>query len=120
GKGAIGTRRGQRLRSVLVVSEIALALILLVSAGLVIRSFLRLLVVDPGFNPHNLLTMQIILLPSKYADSQRICNVYREDFELLALQRGVEAVGAGTGLPPVFTQLRSPFTLEGYQSSSSS
>ena len=120
GKGAIGTRRGQRLRSVLVVSEIALALILLVSAGLMIRSFLRLLAVDPGFNPHNLLTMQIILPPSKYADSQRIANVYREIFERLALQPGVEAVGAGTGLPPVFNQLRSSFTVEGYQSSSSS
>jgi putative ABC transport system permease protein len=117
GKGAIGTRRGNRLRSVLVVSEISLALILLVSAGLMIRSFLRLLAVDPGFNPQNLLTMQIILPASRYADAQRIVNVYREVFERLALQPGVEAVGAGTGLPPVFNQLRSSFTVEGYQPS---
>jgi putative ABC transport system permease protein len=115
GKGAIGTRRGQRLRSVFVVSEIALALILLVSAGLMIRSFLRLIAVDPGFNPHNLLTMQIILPASKYADAQRIVNLYREVFERLTLQPGVEAVGAGTGLPPVINQLRSSFTVEGYQ-----
>jgi putative ABC transport system permease protein len=117
GRGAIGTRRGQRLRSILVVSEIALALILLVGAGLMIRSFLRLLAVDPGFNPRNLLTMQIILPPSKYADAQRIVNVYREVFERLTLHPGVEAVGAGTGLPPVFNQLRSSFTVEGYQPS---
>ncbi|MBO0861945.1 MAG: ABC transporter permease [Chloracidobacterium sp.] len=117
GKGAIGSRRGQRLRSILVVSEIALALILLVSAGLMIRSFLRLLAVDPGFNPHNLLTMQIILPASKYSDAQRLINVYREVFERLTLQPGVEAVGAGTGLPPVINQLRSSFTVEGYQPS---
>jgi putative ABC transport system permease protein len=117
GKGARGTRRGQRLRSILVVSEIALAFILLVSAGLMIRSFLRLLTVDPGFNPHNLLTMQIIFSPSKYSDHQGIVNVYREVFERLALQPGVEAVGAGTGLPPVINQLRSTFMVEGYQPS---
>lgn len=115
GKGAIGTRRGQRLRSVFVVSEIALALILLVCAGLMIRSFLRLLAADPGFNPHNLLTMQIILPASKYSDHQRIVNFHREVFERLSLQPGVEVVGAGTGLPPVFNQLRSSFMVEGYQ-----
>jgi putative ABC transport system permease protein len=73
--------------------------------------------VDPGFNPHNLLTMQIILPASKYSDAQRLVNVYREVFERLTLQPGVEAVGAGTGLPPVFNQLRSSFTVEGYQPS---
>jgi putative ABC transport system permease protein len=82
-----------------------------------IRSFIRLLAVDPGFNSHNLLTMQIILPASKYKDAQRIVNVYREVFGRLTLQPGVEAIGAGTGLPPVINQLRSSFTVEGYQPS---
>ena len=117
GKGSIGTRRGQRLRGTLVVAEVALAFILLIGAGLMIRSFLRLLTVDPGFNPHNLLTMQIALPPSRYFDGQRIINTYQEVFERLAALPGVEAVAAGSGLPPVFNQSRSVFMVEGVQPS---
>lgn len=61
GRGTIGGRRGSRARNLLVVSEVGLALILLVAATLLVRSFWLLQNVDPGFNPHNLLTAQIWL-----------------------------------------------------------
>ncbi|HKQ72232.1 MAG TPA: ABC transporter permease [Blastocatellia bacterium] len=63
GKSATSSERSARLRSIFIVAEIALALVLLIGAGLMIRSFLRLQSTDPGFNPHNLLTMRL-LLPS--------------------------------------------------------
>src|SRR5262249_53762910 len=59
---------GRRIRSVLVVSEVALALVLLVGAGLMMNSFLRLQKVDPGFNPKNVLTMEIFLSEAQYVE----------------------------------------------------
>ena len=67
GRSASGTNR-QHLRGFLVVAEIALSLVLLVGAGLLIRSFLRLQAVNPGFNPTNVLTMQIDLSWAKLQD----------------------------------------------------
>src|SRR5262249_46081703 len=62
-----GSGRGHT-RSLLVIAEMALALMLLISAGLLIQSFIRLQKVDPGFNPHGVLTARIMLPPSKYAE----------------------------------------------------
>ncbi|MGH9753331.1 MAG: ABC transporter permease [Blastocatellia bacterium] len=66
GKGAMSGARGARLRSVFIVAEMALALALLVGAGLMIRSFLRLQATDPGFNTQNLLTMRLLTSWEKY------------------------------------------------------
>jgi putative ABC transport system permease protein len=66
GKGAMSGARASSLRGVFIVAEMALALALLVGAGLMIRSFLRLQMTDPGFNPQNLLTMRLLLSTSKY------------------------------------------------------
>ena len=63
--------RNSRTRNALVVAEIALALVLLVGAGLLIQSFRRLQDVDPGFDPRNVLTMRLFLPESKYAESGR-------------------------------------------------
>jgi predicted permease len=67
GRQATADRSGGRLRKLLVVSEIALALVLLVGAGLLLRAFSLLRSVNPGFDPHNVLTMQIQLPASRYA-----------------------------------------------------
>src|SRR6185503_1394029 len=65
-RGSTGGIHGKRVRSLLVVSEIALSLILLIGAGLLIRSFFQLQKFDLGFNPNNLLTMRVQLPGTKY------------------------------------------------------
>jgi len=66
GKGAMSRARGARLRSVFIVAEMALAVALLIGAGLMIRSFLRLQATDPGIDPRNVLTMRLLLPTSVY------------------------------------------------------
>src|SRR6476620_8221242 len=73
----IGSTRA-RARSVLVVAEMALALMLLAGAGLLVRSFLLVQQVDPGFNPKNLLTAFVILPPSKYPEPWRQAQFFHE------------------------------------------
>ena len=66
GRGATAGRSRNRLRDILVVCEIALALVLLAGAGLLMKSFVRLQGTNPGFNSHNVLTMEVALPPTKY------------------------------------------------------
>ena len=66
-RGSTGGRRGHFIRSSLIVSEVALSLMLLVGAGLLIRSFVALMSEDIGFNPRNLLTMQLWLPETNYS-----------------------------------------------------
>lgn len=93
-----GGRARQRLRSLLVISEIALSLVLLIGAGLIVRSFVRLLSVDPGFRPEGALTMQITLSESRY-DGQRRAEFFRQLLERLGGLPDVRAVGAIDRLP---------------------
>ncbi len=105
---------GSRLRSPRVVSEVALALVLLVGAGLLIKSFLRLLRVDPGFNPHRVLTLRIDLPDSKYSSNDRIAAFYQQLSQRIKTLPGVETVGMINYLPlsPESTN-RTRFTVEG-------
>ncbi|HEX6057835.1 MAG TPA: ABC transporter permease [Gemmatimonadaceae bacterium] len=96
--GAVGARGAQRTRSVLVVAEIALALVLLAGAGLLVRSFDRLLRVDPGFDPAGVLTFSVSLPDAKY-DTTRARAYVAALTERLQELPGVTAVGAASILP---------------------
>jgi putative ABC transport system permease protein len=85
---------GQRLRSALVVGEIAMAVVLLVGAGLMMKSLLRLLQTNVGFNTENLLTMGIVLSPPKSPQPNQVTNFYAQLDERVRALPGV--VGAGT------------------------
>jgi putative ABC transport system permease protein len=100
---------GHRLRSGFVITQVALALVLLVGAGLLVRSFQRLQSVDPGFNPNNLLTVRVTLPPKYDEDSKRI-DFFKQAIERMKAIPGVEAAGA-INTPP-FTGLYSGTTVE--------
>jgi putative ABC transport system permease protein len=99
--GRSGTEGVQRnhLRSLLVVSEFALALMLLIGAGLMIRTFSALHAVDPGFNPHNLISMIVSVAGSKEADAGRRELFYRQLIERVRSLPEVQAAGAINHLP---------------------
>ena len=88
----------RRLRHALVISEIAIALMLLVGAGLLVRSFIHLLQVDPGFSKDNVLSLQVFIW-DKYQTPQQRTAFFDEAFARLSSLPGVEAVGAVTALP---------------------
>ncbi len=99
GKNIGGGMRSHRLRNSLVVAEIALALVLLVGAGLLIRSFARLQGVDPGFNAHNVLTMKVSLPARKYDTDQKRIDFFRQAVAQMQTLPGVESAGAVSFLP---------------------
>ena len=88
-----------RLRHVLMVTEVALAIMLLVGAGLLIRSFINLMEVNPGYKPKSLLTMRISLPPLRYEQGSRRGAFYREVLQRVSSLPGVESAGAINHLP---------------------
>ncbi len=90
---------GQRLRQSLVVTEIAFALLLLIGAGLMLKSFARLQQVTPGFDPERCLTMEINLSPTKYARAEQRTAFMQQALERLKALPGVEFAGATHRLP---------------------
>jgi predicted permease len=98
GRGAIG-HGGTRIRKTLVVSEMALAVILLVGAGLLVRSYQRISDVDPGFSPDHVLTFTIGLPEAKYKTSAAAGQFIQEFVDRLAARPGVETAAAVYGLP---------------------
>jgi putative ABC transport system permease protein len=99
GKNPGAASRSHRLRNVFVVAEVALALVLLIGAGLLIRSFARLQSVDPGFNTSNLLTMKVSLPGRKYDNDEKRLTFFRQATERMQSLPGVESVGAISFLP---------------------
>ena len=97
GSGASASRNG--LRSVLVVSEIAITLVLLVCAGLLIRTVMRLRNVDTGFNAQNILAMNIGLPSIKYPKPENQISFFKEVTERIAALPGVKAAGTTSVLP---------------------
>jgi putative ABC transport system permease protein len=88
-----------RVRSLLVITEVALALVLLIGAGLMIKSFYGLLQVRPGFNPEKLLTMEISLRGTNYSESDKRAEFFRNVLERVKNQPGVESAGVTASLP---------------------
>ena len=99
GKNIGGSARSHRLRGAFVVAEIALALVLLIGAGLLIRSFRHLQSVDPGFNARNVLTMSVNLPAWKYDTSRKTVDFVKQAVSQLQTLPDVEAVGAINYLP---------------------
>jgi putative ABC transport system permease protein len=112
GRSVAGSARTQA-RNVIVVGEVALSLVLLVGAGLVMRSFWYLLKVDPGFDPRHVLTMDLRLPGSKYPDSQTTENFYRQLVEKVQALPGVESAAAISELPLSQTYSSGTMTFEG-------
>jgi len=110
GKNIGGGSRSHRLRNMFVVTQVALALVLLVGAGLFMKSLGRLRSVDPGFNANNLLTMRVNLPGRKYDTDPKVMDFFGRAIEQLQALPGVKAVGAINTLP--FTGPHSGTSLE--------
>src|SRR5205807_5111174 len=111
--GRQGTSGSHRLRALLVVSEVALSLMLLISAGLLIRSFLQLVKTDPGFNSASLLTMNLVLPGAKYKDEPQRAAFYSELVRRVEGLPGVESTAAVNHLPLGGSNSSNPFLIEG-------
>jgi len=107
-----GARRN-RVRSLLVVSEIALSLILLIGAGLLIKSFLRLLDTDPGYTAARVLSVTLPLSRTKYPQPEQQAAYFQELINRARSLPGVEAVGATNLLPLGLRDTFNTFSIEG-------
>jgi predicted permease len=116
-RGSAGTSavwgRGNRLRRLLVVAELALCVMVLIGAGLLIRSFGRLQHVSPGFNARNVLTLELTLNGPKYKDPQAVLATYRDLWNRVETLPGVTASGGVTALPMSQMFEWGPITVEG-------
>lgn len=105
--------RGGNLRKLLLISEVALSVVLLVGAGLMTRSFAALLVVYPGFNCDRVLTLGLTMTGLRYNDRQQVVETYRQLWERLDRIPGVSASGGITSLPLSQMYAWGPITVEG-------
>jgi predicted permease len=99
GRGSSGSARSQRLRRTLVTAEVAVSLMLLVGAGLLVRSFLSLKRTDPGFRPDDVLTMRFALPDETHGKPEMQRAFYRELLDRVTKLPGVESAGGVSGLP---------------------
>jgi putative ABC transport system permease protein len=112
-RGASAGSSGYRIRNLLIVSEVALALMLLVGAGLLIRTFIRLQKVDPGFQTRNLLVMQLSAPQTKYSSPVQVSELYRQLLQGVQAVPGVARAGIVTQ-PPLFGWgIEAQFRVEG-------
>lgn len=109
---ASGGLRSRHLRSVLVITEVALSFILLICAGLMIRSFVKLLAVNTGFDQRQVLTLDLYLSPLKYADNQ-VGAFFTQALDKIKNLPGVTAVGFTSNLPLGGSDRSGSFYIEG-------
>ena len=113
GKGAASNRGGSWTRNVLVVTELALSLVLLIGAGLFVRSFVAMLNTDLGVKPENVMTMQMTLPREQYVEPQQLRNFYDQIIARVAALPGVTHVGATHSLPMSDGRDANPFQIVG-------
>ncbi|HVN06953.1 MAG TPA: ABC transporter permease [Bryobacteraceae bacterium] len=113
GRGDSDGARHNRLRSFLVASEFGLAFMLLIGAGLMIRSFLALQSIDPGFNPHHVLSMVVSVAGTREAEAHRREIFYRDLLQTIRKLPGVVSAGAINHLPLAGDQWDRGFAIEG-------
>lgn len=114
GRGATASGRQLRLRNFLVVGETGLACVLLIGAGLMLRSFVNLLDADPGFRPQQVLTASLSFPAETYRDGAQIRGGHERLLTALARLRGVQSAGLGTDLPWTgYDENTGGFTVEG-------
>ncbi|MBV8866327.1 MAG: ABC transporter permease, partial [Acidobacteriaceae bacterium] len=99
GRGSAGSMKGSQTRNALLVLEVALALVLVIAAGLLVQTFLRLLKVDPGFNAARVLTFELSLPTSRYKDEGQMVALYRSVLLGLRSIPGVNSAGVAEILP---------------------
>ena len=99
GRGNTTTRQRHRARQVLLGAQVAMALMLLVASGLMLRSFINLRAIDPGFNPESTLTFRIGLLPQKYQTVEAAVGAHHAIIDRLKALPGVTAAAGTTCLP---------------------
>jgi putative ABC transport system permease protein len=102
-----------RLRAALAIAEISLALILLVGAGLMMKSLYRLLAVDPGFRPERVLTMEMDLRTQQYSKDPAVLNFWQQVLDGVSALPGVEGAAVGTHIPLTDSHGRTDITIEG-------
>jgi putative ABC transport system permease protein len=113
--GGAGGHSGarHRLRSLLVIAEVALAFVLLTGAGLLVRSFVKLQHVDPGFDPHGVLTMVVNAQENRYPKEEQLGQLQGQLLAAVRSLPGVQSAGLSMGLPPNLLIMTNPFTVEG-------
>jgi putative ABC transport system permease protein len=113
--GSTSSRRTRRTLNTLVTIEVALALVLLVGASLMTRSFIKLLQVNPGFEPNNLVAAQVFLPTTKYRERQSLVRFFEDVVSDLRSSAGVRSASAISILPMQEVTVASalPFTVEG-------
>ena len=113
GGGRTTWGRGHNTRRLLVIGELALSVLLLVGAGLLIRSFAKLQNVDPGFSPRGVLTFALQLSGRQYNGPQPVLATYRQIWERLDRLPGVRASGGASDLPLTDSPAWTPISIEG-------
>ena len=110
-RGSVGG--GNRLRHLLVIAELGLSVVLTIGAGLLLRSFTRLLDVSPGFDPKGVLTLGLTMTGPRYANGPAVLAAYRELWQRLEQLPGVSAAGGVSALPLSEMYSWGPITIEG-------
>jgi len=111
GRGSAGAARHARFRSVLVAAEVALSLVLLVSAGLMVRSLMAMQNVNPGFRPDHLLTMRLSMAERHYPGAAPVRTFYRQVLEKAGAIPGVRSASISMSLPLQGTNFGMPFQI---------
>ena len=117
GRSMVGSG-SHRMRNLLVIAEIALSLVLLIGAGLLIRSFLQVQQVEPGFVARNVLSLRLSVAGTAFAEESRRWNFYQQMWERVRSLPGVESVGGGSILPLTGSISWGSITPEGYNPAS--